>query len=123
MKQQKSLYQRLGGYDAIAAIVAEHGNLMHADPRFARFSGGRSTDRKQRSTQLNIDYMCKITGGTHYYMGRDMKTSHAGLGITRSEWVASMKHWETALDRCEVSSKEKREVLSLLDRMRDEIVE
>jgi hemoglobin len=123
MKQTKSLYERLGGYDAIAALVTEHTIRQRADRRFSRLSGGRSADTKKRSLQLNIDYMCKITGGSNYYVGRDMKTAHAGLGITESEWNASMRHWEEALDKCKVSKKERGEFLALVGKTRKDIVE
>jgi hemoglobin len=123
MKQAKSLYERLGGYDAIAELVTEHTIRQRADRRFSRFSGGRSADTKKRSLQLNIDYMCKITEGSKYYLGRDMKTAHAGLGITESEWDASMRHWEETLDKFKVSKKERGELLALIGKTRRDIVE
>ncbi len=86
MAAEKSLYERLGGYDAIAAFVTDYINRIRADPQFTRLSTSRGTDKKRRDLQLNIDYICKITGGSnYYYMGRDMKTTHAGLGINMAE--------------------------------------
>ena len=41
-----SLYKRLGGYDVIAAVIADMFGLMRADPRFSRFNQGRSIDSK-----------------------------------------------------------------------------
>ncbi len=99
LKPEKSLYQRLGGYDAIAAIVTDYINAIRADPMFSRFSTSRGTDKKKRDLQLNIDYMCKLAGGSHYYMGRDMKTTHEGLGINMKEWRANMKYLAEALDK------------------------
>jgi hemoglobin len=122
-KPEKSLYERLGGYDAVAAFMTDYISRIRADPQFTRFSGGRGSDKKKRDMQLNIDYMCKITGGSNYYMGRDMKTSHAGLGITEGEWAANMKYMSEALDKYKVPQKEKKEVLALVDQMKREIVE
>jgi hemoglobin len=122
-KAGKSLYDRLGGYDVIAAFMTDYVNRIRADPRFARFGGGRGTDKRLRDLQLNIDYMCKVTGGPMYYLGRDLKTSHAGLGITEDEWTANMKYLAEALDECKVSQKEKEEVLALVDGMKRDIVE
>lgn len=119
----KSLYERLGGYDAIAVFMTDYVSRIRADPRFARCGGGRGTDKKRRDVQLNIDYMCKVTGGSNYYLGRDLKTSHAGLGITDGEWEANMKHMANALDKCGIPAKAKQEVLALVHRMKDEIVE
>jgi hemoglobin len=119
----KSLYQRLGGYDGIAAFFTDYVNRMRADPRMARFSGGRGTDKKARDLQLNIDYMCKVTGGPMYYLGRDLRTSHAGLNITEDEWQASMRYMAEALDAHKIPPKEKEEVLALIESMRRDIVE
>jgi hemoglobin len=123
MAQSKSLYERLGGYDVIAAFVTDYVNRTRVDPRFARFGGGRGSDTKKKSLQLNIDYMCKVTGGSNYYMGRDMKTAHSGLGITEAEWAANMECMAEALDNCKIPPKEKAEVLALLGRMKRDIVE
>jgi len=120
---EKSLYERLGGYDMIAAFMTEHSNRVRSDPQFARFSAGRGSDKKKRDLQLTIDYMCKIAGGSNYYMGRDMKTSHAGLGITDAEWTANMRHMSEALEKYKIPRREKDEFLALVERTRKEIVE
>jgi hemoglobin len=57
------------------------------------------------------------------YIGRDMKTSHAGLGITAAEWTGNMVHAETALVRHDVAGLERAEFLGLFEGYRDEIVE
>ncbi|VVB91594.1 Bacterial-like globin [uncultured archaeon] len=122
-ESEKSLYKRLGGYDVIAAVVNDYVSAIRADPQFSRFSGGRGTDKKNRDLQLNIDILCALTGGPCYYMGRDMKTSHVGLGITESEWEANMKYMATALDKSKVPQKEKEEVLALVENFKRDIVE
>jgi len=119
----KTLYERLGGYDVIASFMKDYISRIRADPQFARFGTGRGTDKKDRDTQLNIDYMCRITGGTNYYMGRDMKTAHGGLGITEAEWGANMKYMTEALDNHNIPAKEKVEVLALMDHLKPDIVE
>jgi len=120
---ERSLYQRLGGYDVIAAFMTDYVNRMRADPRFARFGGGRSTDKKMRDNQLGIDYMCKVTGGPMYYLGRDLKTSHSGLNITEDEWNANMRYMAAALEAHKIPQRERAEVLALVEGMKREIVE
>ena len=122
-QSQKSLYERLGGYDVIAGFVTDYVNRIRADPQFARFGTSRGTDKKKRDLQLNIDYICKVTGSSHYYMGRDMKTSHTGLGITEAEWEANMKYMSETLDKYRIPQKEKAEVLALVEHMKQDIVE
>ncbi len=122
-KSGKTLYERLGGYDAIAAIIDDLLGRMRADPMFARFGGGRSLDSIQRGRQLLVDQFCALSGGPCVYAGRDMKISHGGLGITTAEWEASLRHAADALDQFKVLPKEKEEFIALFERYRAEIVE
>ena len=81
-----SLYKRLGGYDAIAAVTDDFIARLIGDPMFARFFAGFSDDSKKRLRQNLVDFLCEKTGGPCFYLGRDMKTAHAGLAITKAEW-------------------------------------
>jgi hemoglobin len=118
-----TLYQRLGGYDVIAAVIDDMFAALRADPAFARFGAGRSIDSHTRTRQLLVDQMCQLSGGPCVYIGRDMKTSHDGLGITSAEWTANMRHTEAALHKHDVPDAERAEFLDLFERYRDEIVE
>lgn len=118
-----SLYRRLGGYDAIAAIVADLFQRLKDDPRFVRFGTGRSLDSKARVLQLTIEQICALAGGPCVYLGRDMKTSHRGLGITREEWKANLELTAKALDAQGVLEPEQKEFLELFEQFCGEIVE
>lgn len=121
-KRPKTLYERMGGYDVIAEIVDDLMLRMRNDPQFERFRA-RSEDSRNRARQLFVDQLSALSGGPSIYIGRDMKTSHAGLGITQQEWDASIRHAEAALDNFHVSGPEKAEFMALLERYRPEIVE
>lgn len=120
---EKSLYYRLGGYDVIAAIVDDRLARMNSDPIFMRFGTGRSLDSRARARQLFVDQVCALAGGPCAYIGRDMKTSHAGLGITEGEWEASMSHTAAALDRMRICGREREEFLAIFSRYKEDIVE
>lgn len=122
-ENQRSLYQRLGGYDAIAAIVADLFQRLKEDPLFARFGPGRSLDSKARVQQLTIEQLCALAGGPCLYLGRDMRTSHRGLGITEIEWQANHDHTLYVLQRHGIGEPEQSEFLELFERYRGEIVE
>jgi hemoglobin len=113
----------MGGYDVIAAVIDGLFAILHDDPGFARFFGGRSEDSVIRSRQLLVDQMCALTGGPCRYIGREMKTSHRGLGITNVEWEANMKASDAALAKNGVGDAERAEFLALFERYRDDIVE
>ncbi|MER3447538.1 MAG: group 1 truncated hemoglobin [Candidatus Dadabacteria bacterium] len=122
-KPEKSLYERLGGYDAIAAVVDDFFKRMIADPKLGRFFIGLSTDSKRRAQQLTVDFICSATGGPSLYTGRDMKTAHTGLGITEDDWQIASKHLVETLDKFKVPQREKTEVINFVSGLKGTIVE
>ena len=121
--QEKSLYQRLGGYDALAAVVDDFVVRLVTDKQFEKFFVGHSDDSKKRIRQHILDQFCAATGGPCIYTGREMKTSHAGLGITNADWDAAAKHLVASLDKFKVPEKEKGEVLAFVTSLKKDIVE
>ncbi len=121
--QEKSLYQRLGGYDALAAVTDDFIGRLAGDATLAKFFGGLSTNSQQRLRQLIVDQLCSLTGGPCVYIGREMKTAHAGLGITEEDWNRSVQHLVATLDKFKVPEREKREVLGALTQLKSDIVE
>jgi len=122
--QQKvpSLYERIGRYDTISLVADEYLKGIRADPQFARFSG-RGADSLRRARQLLKDQLCALTGGPCTYIGRDMKTAHAGLGIGPDEWAANMRYMAAALDKAKIAGQDKQEFLAIVDALRPQIVE
>ena len=121
--EEKSLYQRLGGYDAIAAVSDEFIARLASDEQEKRFFVGFSNDSKMRIRQLLVDLVCKTTGGPCFYVGRDMKTAHAGSGITKADWDRSLKIFGEVLDKFKVPQKEQQELAGLLTPLEKDIVE
>jgi hemoglobin len=117
-----SLYERIGRYDTISAVVDAYLAGVRSDPQFARFTG-RGADSLVRAKQLLKDQLCALTGGPCTYIGRDMKTAHGGLGITAEEWHTNMKYMAAALDKVKIVGKEKTEFLAIVDSLRPQIVE
>lgn len=122
-QQSPTLYKRLGGYDALAAVTDDFLARLAGDPQFARFFGGHSTDSMARLRQHVVDQLCAATGGPCIYVGRDMKTSHAGLGITEKDWDVAVKDLVATLDKFTVPAKEKGEVLGAVGGLKKDIVE
>lgn len=122
-KTDISLYSRLGGYDVIAAVIDDLFALMRADPRFERFGQGRSLDSRRRAQQLTVDQICSASGGPCYYTGRDMRSSHAGLGISESEWAVFLEMIRKTVQNHSVGPREQSEFLALFERYKNDIVE
>ena len=119
----KTLYARLGGYDAIAAVTDNFIGRLINDPQLTRFFAGHSDQSKMKIRQLIVDQICYVTGGPCVYTGRDMKTSHAGMGISESDWEITVKHFVDTLDSFKVPEKEKNELLAIVGSLKKDIVE
>ena len=120
---KKSLYERLGGYNAIAAVVDDFVGRLVSDKQFERFFVGHSTDSKKRIRQHIVDQFCAAAGGPCIYTGRTMKDSHAGLGITEDDWNAAAQHLVATLDKFKVGAQEKKELLDFVGGLKNDIVE
>lgn len=118
-----SLYKRLGGYDAIAAVSDDFIGRMAADKQLVRFLVGLSDNSKAHLRQLVVDQLCAATGGPCLYIGRDMKTAHKGLGITGADWELAVKYLVESLDKFKVPEKEKGELLAIASSLKADIVE
>jgi hemoglobin len=121
----RSLYQRLGGYNAIAAVIDDTAQNVINDPLIGKYFVGLSTNSGQRLRQFLIDQFCQAAGGPCIYTGRTMKLSHSGIGggLTNSEFDAFVNDIALALDKNGVKSKAKNEVLAFANSLRSEIVE
>jgi len=119
---QDTLYKRLGGYDAIAAVTDDFVGRLATDPQLSRFFKGHSTDSLKRIRQHIVDFLCVATGGPCVYTGRDMKTAHTGLGITEDDWNLSVKHLNETLDKFKVPDRERNEVLTAISGLKGDIV-
>src|SRR6184192_555591 len=122
-QEKKSLYSRLGGYDAIALVVDDFITRLATDKRFERFFAGFSDDSKKRLRQHILDQFCVAAGGPCVYMGRDMRTTHKGLGITDADWDVAAKHLVASLDKYKVPQAEKDELLAFVVAQKKDIVE
>lgn len=122
-KAEKSLYERIGGYDAIAALTDDVITKMVANPQLKSFFAGHSTDSKMRIRGHFVDQLCAAFGGPCTYKGRKTKTAHKGLGISESDWELTVKIIVKALDKLKVPPKEQNEVLAIVSSLKQDIVE
>lgn len=121
--QRASLYERLGGYDAIAATARNLLPRLQADAQLGRFWAHRGTDGILREQQLLIDFLCQSAGGPMYYRGRDMLTSHRGMRISASDWTIFLGHLRETLNELQVPAAEQQDVLNFIESTRGDIVE
>ena len=118
-----SLYNRLGGYDAIAAVTDDFLPRLLGDAQLGRFWHNRGDDGVAREKQLLVDFLCASAGGPLLYTGRDMPTSHKGMKISESDWSRMIGHLSATLQKFDVPERERGEVLALIESTKAEIVE
>lgn len=123
MPSEPTLYDRLGGYDAIAALSDDLVQRLRADAQLGRFWQHRGEDGIRREKQLLIDFLCASAGGPMYYTGRDMTTSHKGMGITESDWQVFLGHLKDSIAKFELPAKEAADVLGFVESTKAEMVE
>ena len=120
---EKSLYDRLGGYDGITAFASDLLPRLQSDSQLGRFWQNRGDDGKEREKQLLIDYLSSNAGGPVYYTGRDMKLSHKGMGISESDWSIFLGHAGDTLVSLSVPAQECDDVVAFVLSLKDDMVE
>ena len=116
----KPLYDRLGGKDAITAVVDDFVANIAADARINSFFA--NADIPHLKTML-VDQICEASGGPCKYTGKTMKESHTGMGVKDEHFNALVEDLVKALDKFKVPEKEKGELVGALGGMKGDIVQ
>ena len=120
---EESLYMRLGGYDAIEAVVDDFTQASINDPQLEKYFTNISNDSCNRVKQLTVDFIVSAIGGPVTYLGRDMKTAHAGMGISEEDWNRACELIINSLDKFKCPEREKEELCACIVSLKDNIVE
>ena len=120
---EQSLYERLGGYDALAGFVDDLIPRMTTDPQIGVYWRGHCTSSMRRERQMIVDFLCEALGGPVVYRGRDMRTSHEGLHISERDWEVFVRHTMATLDKLEVYGKERDDCLDVVAGIGADVVE
>lgn len=114
-----SLFDRLGGLDAIKAVVKEFVANIAADARINTYFANADLPRLEG---LLVEQVCQATGGPCTYSGKDMRTAHTGMKLTEADFGALVEDLVKALDKFNVPEQEKNELLAPLAAMKGDIV-
>ncbi len=123
-KEEKTLYDRLGGISAISAVVDQFlGNVVADNAINARFAATVADPFRTQLLRNNlIDQICAGSGGPCQYKGKSMLEAHQGMNITEAEFNALVGDLVAALDKFAVPQAEKDELLGILGPMKTDIV-
>ena len=116
---EQSLYERLGGIDALTAVTRAFEERAAKDDRISQKFARTNLDRL---TKEFVDQLCQASGGPCTYSGLDMTVAHTNMGVTSGEFNAFMEDLVAVLDDFKVGKAEQDELLNLIRPMRGEIV-
>ena len=124
----QTLWDRLGGEQAVTAVVHEFVTTGAADPKvnFTR----KGTPREWEASPANVkklerrlvEFISQNTGGPIKYQGRDMVSSHTGMNISDAEFDALAGHLVKALDKFKVKPADRDELVKIVASTRPQIV-
>jgi hemoglobin len=118
--EPRSLYDRLGGREAVLAVIDDFVARAAADDRInAKFA---RTDVPRLKAML-VEQVCAATGGPVTYTGRGMRETHLGMGVTAGEFDALVADLVATLNQFEVPQAEQQELLGILGPLRSDSVE
>ncbi|WP_435361595.1 group I truncated hemoglobin [Haloarchaeobius sp. DFWS5] len=120
MTKDKTVFDRLGGQDAVEAVVDDFYDRVLSDERVLHhFEGSDTTALRAHQVQ----FISAVTGGPVEYTGDDMQAAHDGMDITDAEYDVVAGHLDVALAENDVSQKDRRDVLETVESLRPDIVE
>jgi hemoglobin len=118
--ERQSLYDRLGGKDAIVAVIDAFVARAAAD---RRINGKFARTDVPRLKAMLVEQVCAATGGPETYTGRGMRETHDGMGVTAGEFDALVADLVATLNEFKVPAPEQQQLVGILGPLRDDIVE
>lgn len=119
MENATTLYDKLGGEEAITAVVNYFYELVLADDTVNHFF--RNTDmEKQRKHQAK--FIGFALGGPNQYTGASMAKAHAGMDLSEEHFNAIATHLHDALAHFNVGADEINQVLAKVSTLKDDIL-
>ena len=133
-----ALFDRLGGEQGLVRIVDDFMPRALQDPRVnwprkGVKRGGflhheesvvwNATPENVANLKKHfVQFLSLATGGPAHYDGKEMKTAHAGMRIANPEFDAAIGDLKASLDKLQIPNKEQKELLSIIESTRPQIV-
>jgi hemoglobin len=118
-QRAKPLFERLGGRDAIRAVVTDIVELHFTEPLTKPLCVG--VDQKKLVDHV-VDWLCQAAGGPAKYSGRDMVTAHAHLHMTDVHFMAAGDQIMRCLQKYNVPEPEIQEVMCAIIAHHDDVI-
>lgn len=114
-----SLYERVGGGDALRQMVSETIDAHLANPavrtRFQRFDRDGLIERA-------FPFFAQAMGGAETYTGAGLRAVHEGMNINEAEFVATTDDLLGVLRKHGIGEREQQEILAAFFAWKDELL-
>lgn len=119
MSDDHTIYERLGGEAAVAAVVDEFYDRVLADEQLAGYFAETDLDALR---DHQTKFISHVTGGPVTYDGPDMREAHAHLDLDESDFVAIAGHLRDSLAAFEVSQHHADAIVGEVAALEDDVL-
>jgi hemoglobin len=114
-----TIYEAIGGEDALIAVVDDFYDRVVADPELAGFFAGIAMNRLKGK---QIEFFAAALGGPHVYSGAHMREIHRGRGIGQEHFDLVAGHLVGALEAAGVPQDTVAQIVNVVVPLAKEIV-
>ncbi|MEV4143780.1 group 1 truncated hemoglobin [Amycolatopsis sp. NPDC049691] len=114
-----SIYEQIGGQEALAAVVDDFYERVLADAELAPFFGGTSMPRLKG---MQVEFFTAALGGPDEYRGRTMKEVHRGRGIAQHHFDLVAKYLTDSLLAAGVPEETTETIIGAIAPLSEDIV-
>jgi hemoglobin len=121
----QSLYERIGGVNAIAMVVDRFSDQIVKNPKLnvnAALKEWNETGQLPGLKFMRTLWLCQAAGGPFRYTGKELGEAHEDLHITSEEFDEVGAEIASALDHFKVPEREKQEVLAAIVSKKAEVI-
>ncbi len=118
-QNEKSLYERLGGYDKIYKLATEIARRHYINESIKHMFVGVD---KEMLIKHVADFVAAGTGGTATYSGRDMPSTHAHLKLTDADFLSAGNDIVNSMTTLGYGQNEIDEFVCILVSLKDQVV-
>ena len=118
INKQQTLYERIGGDQAIAELIHKFYDRVVADPELKPFFKNASMEKIRR---MQREFFSAALDGPITYTGKPLGYVHHGRGITKHHFALYVGHLIQALETLEINEQDVQDVISRINTYADEI--
>ena len=115
---QQTLFQRVGGEQAIAELIDRFYDRVVADPELKPFFENVSMVKLRR---MEREFFCAALDGPIKYSGRPLGHVHHGRGITKHHFSLYVGHLIDTLHSFALKERDLQDIISRINTYADEI--